>query len=295
MSNDMQQAQFHHASQCRRWWQRRLSRQIEGPLKRFRLVILLGCLVVAAAVYATSLPAGTAGATTLDTNGPKPGGSGLPVTGKKGHANCSEPGHPACPTPDVGWASLTAETPAAVIAAAMSTPMYGIELQGHPRLVTGLDTPVLVLPYHAHTGIAYYDDAHWIIRAHNAAGQDVATFDFIYDRAGHRIAFSSFGLAQPNDPLYAKPFPSTSAAEAVDLLQAKRGIGARAGVAPELIFFPPATQLNPSQGAQGPMRWNGGGTDPNIPMWLIHGADQNDYFVGQDHNVYTASQLPIAA
>jgi hypothetical protein len=41
-----------------------------------------------------------------------------------------------------------------------------------------------------------------------------------------------------------------------------------------------------------PTSWTGGGYDPAYPMWRLHGADGQLYFVGIDGNVYTPKQLP---
>lgn len=196
------------------------------------------------------------------------------------------------PTPDPGWVAVRSEQPADVLAAAMSTTMYQGEVgvQGM-SVMSALETPVLVLPYGAHTGIAAFDDAHYIIRSDDRAGHVSGQFDFIYDRAHHRMCFSSFGAASPGDTYYARPFPSlVTESEAVSALQAKHGVGVRAGATPELIFFPPDPRISPPNPT---VTWSGGGYDPSLPMWMLTGADGVDYFVGINQGVYVAKDLPI--
>ena len=157
--------------------------------------------------------------------------------------------------------------------------------------IAGLDTPVLVLPYHSHTGLPYDDDAHYIRRTHEGAGHDSGTFDFMYDRANHRIAFASYGAASPGDSYYAHPFPFFSASTAQSLVRSTRGVAINTNFQPTLIFFPPNQRLSDTRS---PLNWTGGGYDPALPMWLVQGADGTAYFAGIDQHVYTSGDLPIA-
>jgi hypothetical protein len=196
------------------------------------------------------------------------------------------------PTPDIGWVTARSEQPADVLATAMSTTMYRLEVDDHgARVISRLATPVLVLPYGAHTGVASYDDAHFIIRTYDSANHPSGQFDFLYDRANHRLAFSSFGVASPGDPYYARPFPPlVTESEAISALQTKRGVVLRVGSTPELIVFPPDPRISPPNPT---VTWSGGGYDPSLPMWMLAGADGVTYFVGINQGVYTAKDLPI--
>lgn len=57
-----------------------------------------------------------------------------------------------------------------------------------------LDTPVLVHSYELRpTGVEYEDDDHWIVSLRDASGMKTGMFDYVYDRANHRIRLATFG------------------------------------------------------------------------------------------------------
>lgn len=274
---------------------RRLARVVR-EVRLYAIVLAIVGLAAAVLLFNAHLPSSATGAQQASSSsGPKAGGgTGRPVTGHKGSATCGQPGYALCPTPDAGWVSVRSEQPADILAAAMSTTMYRNEVSNRgASTISSLAAPVLVLPYGAHTGTAYFDDAHFIIRSFDRASHPSGQFDFIYDRTNHRISFSSFGVANPGDPYYARPFPSlVTKSEAISALQTKRGVAVRASFAPELVFFPPDPRLSPTNSSS-PLTWSGGGYDPSLPMWLLQGADGVDYFVGINSYVYTAKDIPI--
>jgi hypothetical protein len=197
---------------------------------------------------------------------------------------------PACPTPQLNWNSVTSESPASVTKSIEQDVNY-ISMQSRFGY-TSLDTPILVHAFDAHTGISYYDDDHWIVSVRNASGMRCGIFDYVYDRANHRMSFSSYGVITPVDPHHTLAFPYVSATTAIQALWNQRGLQVKAGVQPELIFFP----INPSFPIlTSPIsKWMGGGNSPMLPMWLLVGSDGRNYFVGTDLSVYAQSTLPIA-
>jgi hypothetical protein len=212
--------------------------------------------------------------------------------GSLNHAKgpCGNAGQTACPRVQPGWFPLSSESPSAVAGAISHSPDF-LAMQGRFGFVA-MDTPVQVYAFAAHTGIAYYDDDHWVVSVRCSSGLRCGLFDFVYDRAAHVLRFSSFGVITPADPHSAMAFPYMAASEAEQLLQQQRGLRAMPGVQPELIFFP----INPNFPViTSPVhQWKGGGNAPMIPMWLVVGSDGQDYFVGVDQHVYTRQALPVA-
>ncbi len=155
-----------------------------------------------------------------------------------------------------------------------------------------LDTPTLVHAFDAHTGNSYYDDDHWVVSVRDAAGTRLGVFDFVYDRTGQRLRFSSFGVLNTPDPHSRQAFPYIPASVAIAQLQKQRHVGVVPGTQPELIFFPIDPNFpiltSPSH------KWAGGGNSAMNPMWLIVGSDGQSYFIGTDLVVHVQKDLPVA-
>ena len=203
---------------------------------------------------------------------------------------CGNAGQAPCPSAQPNWVSITSESPA-IIARAIAQSADFVSMQSRFGY-TSLDTPMLVHAFDAHTGISYYDDDHWVVTVRNASGMRCGIFDYVYDRANHRLRFSSYGVITSGDPHNKQAFPYISAITAMQLLRSQRGIQIKAGTQPELIFFP----INPdfSVPTSPVSKWAGGGNSPMQPMWLVVGSDGRNYFVGIDQNVYTQQVLPVA-
>jgi hypothetical protein len=212
--------------------------------------------------------------------------------GSLNHAKgpCGNAGQAACPAAQADWFSITAASPTGV-AAAIAHSLDYLSMQAQYGYVA-LDTPALVHAYDAHTGIQYYDSDHWVVSVRVAHGLRCGLFDFVYDRTHQQLRFSSFGIITPSDPRSKQPFPYISESTALTVLSNERGMGAKIGIQPELIFFP----IDPSfPNLSSPVhKWAGGGNSPMLPMWYIVGSDNNSYFVGTDLHTHPLSQLPIA-
>ena len=203
---------------------------------------------------------------------------------------CGNAGQAACPPIDPGWFSALADTPAAIASTIARSNVFN-SMRDQYRY-TSLDVPALVHAMFAHTGISYYDNDHWVVSVLNTSGQRCGIFDFIYDRVNHRMAFSSYGVITPTDPHAKLAFPYTSSATASSLLRRQRNLAIMPNSQAELVFFP----INPSfRNLNSPTHlWSGGGDSPMNPIWLLKGANGQDYFVGVDQRVYVQTDLPIA-
>ena len=217
-------------------------------------------------------------------------GGGPPGPTPPGRHVCGTTGEPACPPDDLGWVAITSESPGAVSAAIAKSEHFTM-MQSHYNYAS-LDIPALVHSFGPHTGSQYYDDDHWVVSVRDASSREVGVFDFVYDRANHRLRFSSFGALGEMNPNAHQAFPSLSADMAVAQLKSQRKLGVQPGKQPELIFFP----INPRwRDLTSPVHnWRGGGEAPTDPMWHIVGSDGHDYFVGVDLHTYVLANLPFA-
>jgi hypothetical protein len=203
---------------------------------------------------------------------------------------CGNMPQTVAPTPTLAPSLDTPEGAAMAILGSPQSSGLGTRYNGDWHVV--LDTPALVHAYHAHTGVEYQDSDHWV--ASMKVGETrTGLYDFVYQRTHKALRFASFGaIASAENPHAHQSFPYTSEETALMRLKATRGLEPKAGVTPELIFFPPADWVtNVRQPAAHP--WTSGGIDPLSPMWRITATDGNDYFVGNDLLVHTADELPI--
>lgn len=250
----------------------------------------LGLLAILILGFAFIVIMGHSRSTTVTASG---GSSGkVPAGyGSLNHAKgpCGNTGQAVCPATQPDWFPVASESPSAVAVAITSSSEY-LSMQAQYSY-TAMDIPALVHAYSAHTGIAYYDNDHWVVSVRNAAGLRCGLFDFVYDRANHRLRFSSYGVITASDPHTHQAFPYISSAQAVSVLQSERKKGVRRGSQPELIFFP----IDPNFPVlTSPVhKWAGGGNSPMNPMWSMVGTDGNSYFVGIDQHVHNQSELPI--
>lgn len=197
---------------------------------------------------------------------------------------CGQQGQASCRI-DPGWLPVTSEQPDEIARVMMSNPEYAM-LQKSAGY-SALDTPALVHPLNAHTGIAYYDLDHWIASARSATGVRVGLFDFVYDGAYKRLRFSSFGVISPQDAHAHLAFPYIMSNQALARLQAQPGVHILVASQPELVFFLIDPRYNDLSSKK--YRWYGGGDSPINPLWHIAGTANNDYFVGSDLRTFTRS------
>lgn len=191
--------------------------------------------------------------------------------------------------PDVGadWIPVTDSSAAGMQRLLVSLPMFTRD----PGEALTPGTAVLTHPFHMHTGSDFNDCPHWLLPERDATGHVAAMVDYVYDYPHARIRFASMGMIPPSDPRYGEVFPYLSARQAAARLKAAKGVDAKANPAPELVFLPlnVGTPEQPGPGAN----WRGGGIWPSDPIWLIAGADGQDYFIGKDSRVYTLGDMPL--
>jgi hypothetical protein len=219
--------------------------------------------------------------------------------------SCGVANKPACPAVDPGWITVpAASAPDLASAAFVSTlaPTIGNTI-AHSGMFAGIegrygkfevDSPALVHPYGPVGAGAsdYFVDDHWVVTVRNSTGVEIGILDYVYDSANNRIRFSSYAVLTPQDAQYGHAFPLFSANSLETQVHAARDVSLETGATPALIFFPAAWAWN-TIGV--PKNWTGGGSTPMDPIWLMPGANGQNYFLGIDGKVYTQQELPVAA
>lgn len=211
----------------------------------------------------------------------------------QGVANSTtEPGNA---TPNPRWVSVKSTQSDDIIAAARATTTFQNVLAAHTSLGNALRTGTLGTPtlVHAYRPVPGMLDT-WVIPVRQGAnGQVVALLDFAYDTATKSMHATSFaGPFAPGDPLYGQPFPRMTMQNALSQAQNKRQVSEMAGAQPQLIYFP--IDLDKTTGPHATVHWTAGGQFADTAIWLVHGSDAKDYFVGNDGQVYTPDQLPLS-
>lgn len=263
----------------------------QRPAPAVALAVLLATLLAAGCGPSATMQAQTSETRTPATPTPTRI-AGTPTT----TLSCGEPGRtatsPTAPVPSL--------PPAEILSAVEALPGFQNPVQVAEGLAPSgstysYDPPVLVLPATVGDpeGNGSYSHPHYIIRA-SVNGVRMVTYDVTYNPTTQVFSLNSFGPMLSNDPGYCKPFPwvGVSSGAAVAALRSAKGLALAASTVPELVFFSPGPQLTNTKSPT-PSTWTGGGYSPIYPMWRLHGADGQLYFVGIDGNVYTPKQLPI--
>jgi hypothetical protein len=63
-------------------------------------------------------------------------------------------------------------------------------------------------------------------------------------------------------------------------------------VRPELVYFP--ADLDAITGDHARVHWTAGGQFADLAVWYVRSADNHDFIVGLDSQVYPAEKLPYA-
>ena len=202
---------------------------------------------------------------------------------------CAAATKSASDDPLMGWIPVTDASPQAMEQLLAAQPLYARTLDGGP-LTPGL--PILVHPIQMRTGQDFNDCPHWLLPERDDTGHLAAIADYVYDYPHARVRFANAGTLLPNDPRYTAPFPYISTAQAAALLMSARHVAAVTSPAPELVFLPIDVGLPEAPGSG--VDWNGGGVVPSDAIWLLAGADGQDYFIGTNHKVYTLRDIPLS-
>lgn len=224
---------------------------------------------------------------------PAPSNTSTPQTPTQ--AGVDTTAQPGSTTPHPSWVGIKSSQSSDIIAAARATTTFQNVMTAQTPLGDALrkgtlGTPVLVQAYRPTPGML----DTWVIPVlQGGDAHVVAMLDFAYDKAQHRLYATTFaGPFAPGDPPYGQPFPKLAADEALSQVQNKRHITEMAGAQPQLVYFP--IDLDKTTGPHASMQWTGGGQFADTAIWLVHGADAKDYFVGNDGEVYTPDQLPLS-
>ena len=251
----------------------RWRRRIAGSARNLRVVAFLALLSVMIVAFAIALATQTGVALQPEAKGPNE------------------------------WISLSSTSPADVLTAARATTLYR-EVAAHPETLLGqavhagsLGTPQLVHVFHPLPGM--YDV--WVIplMQSNVPGLSavgphvVGMLDLDYDAKHSRVRAVSFaGPFQPGEPAYGRPFPQqaqqTAAAAFTSATHARMAVNMR----PELVYFP--ADLDAIAGVNAKVHWTAGGQFPDLAVWYVRSADNHDFIIGLDSQVYPAEKLPYA-
>jgi hypothetical protein len=200
---------------------------------------------------------------------------------------CDAPGKPACPTPDPGWVSLTSNAPSAVLAAMKQTWIFNIDLNDggdHINDLSHLGTPLLVrgLSPVGHTNPDFYALA---IKDANGLVTDIGVFELNDDHTALR--FAAISSVTPRHSV-----PQQTSAAAVVAVSNQRHVSLRPAASPYLIYI---SSINASDLETGTIVWHAGGLGAMDPLWLVPGADGQNYLYGNDGKVYAEREIPMSA
>lgn len=190
--------------------------------------------------------------------------------------------------PDDGWIPLTSKAPGAIIAAARKSALFNVDRSGdgdYLKDITHLETPVLVHALQV-TGSVPMPD-YYIIPIDDRSGMIVGAAELELNATYTAVQVSSIvTYTTPRPHGHFAQMPQTTAQANV---AAQRHTAIRHGAQPQLVYFP--VDANAQQ--TGAITWKAGGESPADPIWLIPGADGQDYIVGTDGRARTPNQLPI--
>lgn len=201
--------------------------------------------------------------------------------------SCDMAGMPACTTPDPGWIPLTSNAPSAVVTAMKQTWIFHVDLSDdgdHIHDVSHLGAPLLIRGI-APAGKTISDfyilpfmDAHGVVT-------DVGEFELNSDHTALR-----FAAVTSVDGRY--PVVRQTADAAVAAVWAQRHVAPKPNTHPYLVFFP----IDAADLETGRVVWdtNAGGLAPVVPLWLVTGADGNNYIYGNNGKVYAEREIPMS-
>jgi hypothetical protein len=194
---------------------------------------------------------------------------------------------PAASSPH--WITLRSQAPADILAAVRQSALFTVDRSGTgdylkdvshlsaPQLVTELRlTPTspgvdsYVVPIRDRAGTTMGVAVAWLNPAHSA----------VY--VGY---IRSYDTPQPAWP---GALPRADQAQAA--VGAQRHTSLRAHAQAQLVYFP----FDFAGQQAGRVHWNAGGQGPDTPVWLVPGADGQNYIVGTDGHAYTIDELPLA-
>lgn len=187
-----------------------------------------------------------------------------------------------------GWIPLKSKTPAAIIAAARQSSLFNVNRKGNGdylKDLSHLETPILVRALRAPGSIVMPD--YYVIPIDNAFGMMVGAAELELNASNTAVQVTSIVT-------YTKPHPHGQIAQlassaAATALANQRRVVLRSGAQPQLVYIP----IDAAALESGQIIWNGGGTYPADPVWLIPGVDGQDHIVGTDGRAYDMTSVPV--
>lgn len=187
-----------------------------------------------------------------------------------------------------GWIPLTSSSSSAIIAAARKSELFNVNRKGNGDFLkdlSHLETPILVKALQAPGSVVMPD--YYIIPIDNAAGKMVGAAELELNASHTSVQVTSIVTYTSAHPHGQVSHVAKSAA--LTDLSAQRGVALRSGVQPQLVYIP----IDAAELETGQVVWNGGGTSPTDPVWLIPGADGQNHIVGADGHAYNISSVPL--
>ncbi len=187
-----------------------------------------------------------------------------------------------------GWIPLSSNSSSAIIVAARKSMLFNVNRKGNGdylKDLSHLETPILVRALQAPGSIVMPD--YYIIPIDNAAGQVVGAAQLELNASHTSVQVTSIAT-------YTSPHPHgqislVAKSAALTDLSNQRRVALRSGAQPQLVYIP----IDASALETGQVIWNGGGTSPTDPVWLIPGADGLNHIVGADGHAYDLSSVPV--
>ncbi len=187
-----------------------------------------------------------------------------------------------------GWIPLPSNSSSAIIAAARKSALFNVNRKGSGDFLkdlSHLETPVLVRALQAPGSVVMPD--YYVIPIDNAAGKMVGAAELELNASRTSIQVTSIVT-------YTSPHPHgqvshVAMSSALTDLSSQRRVTPRSGAQPQLVYIP----IDAAALETGQVIWNGGGTSPTDPVWLIPGADGQNHIVGADGHAYDMSSVPL--
>lgn len=190
------------------------------------------------------------------------------------------------------WIALGSTTPDAILAAVRQAPLVQLSANSPPGSegytdFAHLGTPVLVAAYNAPGDAATAAPDFYEVPVRTPAGLLTDTINAELNRDHTAIFVGSISGAGPGSQW---PVQLVSADQAAQIVGQSLQVAPRPGTAPKLVYL---AAYDGRSVMSGQINWAAGGGGPQIPIWLVPGADGQDYFVGTDGHAYTVAQLPL--
>lgn len=204
------------------------------------------------------------------------------------HIPATTAGSPNAAQAKDGWIRLTSKSPSAVIAAARQSALFHVDRSGsgdYLKDLSRLENPILVRAYHR-PGSPMMPD-YYVIPIDDASGVIVGAAELELNKAHNAIRVTAI-VTYPSSRRHGQ-MALVSLTSATNTLARQRHVGIQARTAAALIYFPVDAHLQET----GKIVWKGGGEYPADPIWLLPGADGQQYVVGTDGLTRPASQLPV--